>query len=146
MLGPGDARLRAEIKFRPDEEGGIFTVQTPDVDDAALRVQVDTGRGGVLVMQTCLLPPREVPYDLTLELARHRVKTFIVKSEDWEMFDPALAPIAVDRFERARNTFTDALVEVDRLEQGKIANQALVQGLKATDRLAFAHALSLIHI
>ena len=145
MLGPGDARLRAEIKFRPDSEGGIFTVHTPDVDDAALRVQVDTGGRGVLVMQTCLLPPREEPYDLTLELARHRVKTFIVKSEDWEMFDPALAPIAVDRFERARNTFTDALVESNRLKQGKIATQALVEGLKATDRLAFAHADILLH-
>ena len=113
MLGPADARLRAEIKFMPDEVGGVFTCKTEECPDAALRVQVDTGRGGVLLLQTCLLPPREEPYDLVVELARHRVKTFIMKCEEWHMFDPALAPGAVETFESARNTFTDALLDDD---------------------------------
>ena len=145
MLGPNDSRLRAEVKFRPDEHGGLFTARTVDVDDAALRVQVNTGQAGTLVLQTCLLPPREEPYDLTLELARHRVKTFIVKSEDWQMFDPALAPRAVETFEHARHTFTDALLALDPLEQGKLAGKALQDGLRATDRLAHSHADILLH-
>ena len=145
MLGPADTRLRADIKFLPDEFGGMFTCKTEDVPDAAIRVQVDTGRAGILLLQTCLLPPREEPYDLSVELARHRVKTFIVKCEEWQMFDPALAPEAVEAFEAARHTFTDALLITDSLEQGTVAARSLTEGLRATDRLAHAHADILLH-
>ena len=73
MLGPGDTRLRAEIRFRQDPHGGTFVIRTKDVADAALRVQVDVGRAGEIVLQTCLLPPREKPYDLALELAQKHI-------------------------------------------------------------------------
>ena len=145
MLGPGDARIRDEIRFRADEHGGLFLIRTKDVPDAALRVQVDVGRAGELLLQTCLLPPREKPYDLALELARHRVKTFIQKSEDWLMFDPALAPEAVEHFETARHTFTDALIAPDLVSEGRLAADAIDLGLLATDELAAAHAHILLH-
>lgn len=145
MLGPGDARIRAEIRFRADEHGGLFLIRTKDVPDAALRVQVDVGRAGELLLQTCLLPPREKPYDLALELARHRVKTFIQKSEDWLMFDPAFAPDAVEHFETARHAFTDALVAPDLTAEGRLAADAIDLGLLATDELAAAHAHILLH-
>ena len=145
MLGPGDTRLRAEIRFRQDPDGGTFVIRTKDVADAALRVQVDVGRAGEIVLQTCLLPPREKPYDLALELARHRVKTFIQKSEDWLMFDPAFAPDAVDHFETARHAFTDALVASDLAAEGQLAANAIDLGLLATDELADAHAEILLH-
>ena len=145
MLGPGDVRLRAEIRFRQDAHGGTFVIRTKDVADAALRIQVDVGRAGEVILQTCLLPPRERPYDLALELARHRVKTFIQKSEDWLMFDPAYAPDAVGHFETARNTFTDALVARDLAAEGRLAADAIDLGLLATDELADAHAEILLH-
>ena len=96
MLGPSDASMRAEIRFQPEEHGGTFHIRTKEVPDAAFRVQADVGRAGNLVLQTCLLRPREKPYDLALELARHRVKTYIHKCEDWLMFNPGLAPVAGD--------------------------------------------------
>ena len=145
MLGPDNAMLRAEIKFRPDEFGGIFTCKTHEVIDAAFRLQVDTGRAGVLILQTCLLPPREEPYDLAVELARHQIAVFMNKSEDWEMFDPSRAPEAVETFEHARHIFTDSLITQDPQEQGAMAFAALDQGLRATDRLAHAHADILLH-
>ena len=145
MLGPRDSRLRAEIRYRPDDDGGTFFIRTSDVADAALRLQVDVGRAGELVLQTCLLPPREKPYDLALELARHRVKTFIQKSEDWLMFDPDYAPDAVDHFETARHTFTDALVAEDLASEGQLAADAVDLGILATDELADAHADILMH-
>jgi hypothetical protein len=145
MLGPGDARIRAEIRFRAEPHGGLFLIRTKDVPDAALRVQVDVGRAGELLLQTCLLPPREKPYDLALELARHRVKTFIQKSEDWLMFDPAFAPGAVEHFETARHTFTDALVAPTLDAEGRLAANAIDLGLLATDELAAAHAEILLH-
>lgn len=145
MLGPGDTRLRAEIRFRSEPDGGTFVIRTKDVSDAALRIQVDVGRGGELILQTCLLPPREKPYDLGLELARHRVKTFIQKSEDWLMFDPAFAPDAVEHFETARHAFTDALVAHDLEAEGRLAANAIDLGILATDELADAHAEILLH-
>ncbi len=145
MLGPGDSRIRAEIRYRAEPHGGLFLIRTKDVPDAALRVQVDVGRAGELLLQTCLLPPREKPYDLALELARHRVKTFIQKSEDWLMFDPAFAPEAVEHFETARHTFTDALVAPDLAAEGRLAADAIDLGLLATDELATAHANILLH-
>ena len=145
MLGPDNAMLRAEIKFRPDEYGGIFTCKTNEVIDAAFRVQVDAGRAGVLILQTCLLPPREDPYDLAVELARHQIAVFMNKSEDWEMFDPSRAPEAVETFEHARHTFTDSLITQDSQTQGSMAFAALDEGLRATDRLAHGHADILLH-
>ena len=145
MLGPDNTMLRAEIKFRPDEFGGVFTCKTHEVIDAAFRLQVDAGRAGVLILQTCLLPPREDPYDLAVELARHQIAVFMNKSEDWEMFDPSRAPEAVETFEHARHIFTDSLITQDPHQQGAMAFAALDQGLRATDRLAHAHADILLH-
>jgi hypothetical protein len=145
MVGPGDARTRAEIRFRETKHGGVFSCTTKDIPDAALRVQADLGDAGVLMLQTCLLPPREEPYDLSVELARHRIKMFIQKSEDWQMFDPAMAPRAVETFEEARNTFTNALISPDGLECGRLAVKSLIRCMHATDKLAHAHADILLH-
>ncbi|MEE2973046.1 MAG: hypothetical protein VX672_07965, partial [Planctomycetota bacterium] len=145
MLGPGDSRLRAEIRFRSEAHGGIFVIRTKDVADAALRVQVDLGSRGEIILQTCMLPPRDRPYDLALELARHRIKTFIQKSEDWLMFDPAYAPDAVEHFETARHAFTDALVAHEITREGELAADAIQLGMQATDELADAHADILMH-
>lgn len=145
MVGPGDARTRAEIRFLETKHGGLFSCTTKDIPDAALRVQVDLGEAGVLMLQTCLLPPREEPYDLSVELARHRIKTFIQKSEDWQMFDPALAPRAVETFEEARSIFTDALVSPGGVERGELAVKSLIRCMRATDKLAHAHADILLH-
>ncbi|MCP4797710.1 MAG: hypothetical protein GY885_16285, partial [Phycisphaeraceae bacterium] len=145
MLGPGDASMRADIRFQADEQGGTFHIRTKDVPDAAFRIQADIGRAGDLILQTCLLPPREKPYDLALELARHRMKTYIHKCEDWLMFNPGFAPFAAEHFERARDVFTEALVAPDLDAEGLLAASAIDLGMQATDELAMAHADILLH-
>ncbi|RMH12045.1 MAG: hypothetical protein D6695_07795 [Planctomycetota bacterium] len=65
---------------------------------------------GVLTLQTCLLPEREEPYLLSLELARHRLMLFLYKLEDWQLFDLPRDHPVMQLFEQARLTFTDALV------------------------------------
>ena len=145
MLGPSDASMRAEIRFQPEEHGGTFHIRTKEVPDAAFRIQADVGRAGNLILQTCLLRPRKKPYDLALELARHRVKTYINKCEDWLMFNPGLAPSAAEHFERARDAFTDALVAPDLNAGGLLAATAIDLGMQATDELAMAHADILLH-
>ena len=111
---------------------------------------------GVLTLQTCLLPEREEPYLLSLELARHRLMQFLIKLEEWQLFDlPRDHPIMV-LFEQARLTFTDALVaQRHGLGEGaagtaatygyspdanRLALRALWLGIEAGERQALLHA------
>ncbi len=65
---------------------------------------------GRLTLETCLLPERERPYLLSLELARKRLMMFLNCLEEWQLFDlPPESPI-MGLFERARTAFTHALV------------------------------------
>ena len=65
------------------------------------------------MLQTCLLPDREQPYVLSIELARHRIKMFIAKSEEWQMFDLSAEHPAMKLWEEARRLFTEAWISDD---------------------------------
>lgn len=142
-------------------EAGCIVCQTPEAVPAALSLQVPLrsiskveGRAvddlGWLTLRTCLLPPRDRPYLLSLELARHRIMTFLNKLEDWALFDIGGDDPIMEQFELARQTFTRALVarqessesdlggytpEVDRL-----AWQALALAVDAGEQLAIRDA------
>ncbi|MBX3374172.1 MAG: hypothetical protein KF817_10070 [Phycisphaeraceae bacterium] len=96
------------------------------------------------ILQTCLLPPRTAPYNLAVELARHRIKLFIAKCEDWQMFDLVFEGggehPALRLFDEARQALSRAIVEPDPRMAASHALVSLARGLKATDRLAMAHA------
>ncbi|CAN5827791.1 hypothetical protein BH11PLA1_BH11PLA1_01060 [soil metagenome] len=66
--------------------------------------------GGELVLRTCLLPQRNEPYLLTLELARQKVMTLYTKLEEWAFFDRFAEDPALRLIERARAAFTAALL------------------------------------
>ena len=65
---------------------------------------------GTVTLQTCLLPEREKPYLLSLELARHRLMLLLNKLEDWALFDLAPTDPGMVLFEKARKAFTEAVV------------------------------------
>ncbi|MCA9299060.1 MAG: endo-1,4-beta-xylanase, partial [Phycisphaerales bacterium] len=65
---------------------------------------------GNMNLRTCLLPEREAPYLLSLELARHRIMLFLNKLEDWAMFDLGPTDPVMAKFNEARTLFTQALV------------------------------------
>lgn len=68
------------------------------------------GELGNLMVATCLLPERDAPYLLSLELARRRIMMLLNKLEDWGLTElPASDPVMV-QFEYARRAFTEALV------------------------------------
>ncbi|MEM1185777.1 MAG: endo-1,4-beta-xylanase [Planctomycetota bacterium] len=111
---------------------------------------------GVLTLRTCLLPERERPYLLSLELARHRLMLFLNKLEEWQLFDlPPDHPI-LELFEQARLIFTEALVvqrntDTDPAgvpdvshgyspEAHRLATRALWLAVEASERLAIEHA------
>ncbi len=152
MLGPDSVALAGDITF----QAGVIECEKRSRASAALALQWraadPTGRSddpethkpidlGVLTLDTCLLPDSERPYLLSLELARRRIMLFLVKLEEWGLFDlPASDPIIAD-FERARAAFTEALVaghgpDGYTLEQDRLARRALVIAIDAGERLA----------
>ncbi|MFK7884242.1 MAG: endo-1,4-beta-xylanase [Phycisphaerales bacterium] len=65
---------------------------------------------GEVVLQTCLLPERPLPYLLALELARHRMMVILNKLEEWRSFEIASDDPLMILIEFARDAFTQALV------------------------------------
>ena len=141
LLGPEDLALPGRIRFR----NGHIECAAKSGQPLALCLLFDAGPSGNLMLQTCLLPERDEPYLLSLELARHRIKTFIVKSEEWQMFDLAAEHPAMKRWEEARGLFTDAINMNDPLKADRAAQRSLAVAIDSTERLAMSHAEILLH-
>jgi GH35 family endo-1,4-beta-xylanase len=127
------------------DENGLISANTIGHPSFALCLLYDAGKAGRLMLQTSILPPREQPYMLSLELARHRIKSFLDLSENWSLFYLSEDNPAVQRWEEARLIFTKALVTIDDEETGKLARQALELAIDASERLTMAHAQILLH-
>jgi hypothetical protein len=112
--------------------------QQPIIDDIELRPL------GVLTLQTCLLPDREQPYILTLELARHRIMLFMTKLEEWQIFDLPEDAVEMRLLSAAREVFTQALVKASESgateETGRLGLLALWIAIEASERLAIRQA------
>ncbi|MBL0926434.1 MAG: endo-1,4-beta-xylanase [Phycisphaerales bacterium] len=141
LAGKQGEHLPATIEYR----GGVLSCRKASPDAAALSTQYDVGPLGVLTLQTCLLPDRERPYLLDLELARHRIMLILNKLEDWGMSTlPADHPVMA-AFDRARELFTASLVAPHAgdswtVEQARLARQSLCMALEASESLAELHA------
>lgn len=143
-------KVRAERKRRAKaQDDGGMEVTGPETDSPLEPL-------GVLTLQTCLLPERDQPYLLALELARHRLMQFLVKLEEWQLFDLPLDHPIMSLFEQARLTFTDALVAQRHgigegargneatfgysADANRLALRALWVGIEAGEREALLHA------
>jgi len=142
LLGPDDVAVPGEVALKG---GRLECRRGSSTQAAALCVRYDAGSVGTLMLQTCLLPDRAEPYGLSLELARHRIKTFIVKSEEWQMFDLDPEHPAMKLWEEARRLLTLAINMPDPVEADRTARRSLIRGIEATERLAMAHAEVLLH-
>ena len=142
LLGPGELAVPGEISF----DDGHIVCKSRASHTVALCLQYDAGRMGKLMLQTCLLPERKRPYLLSTELARHRIKMFITKSEDWQLFEIDAGHPALKRWKRARSLFSQALNTKDPLEADRAGRRSLIAGIDATERLALAHAEILLHV
>src|SRR5262245_47526396 len=102
LIGPDEQPVRGEVTF----ESGVIHCRKRGSQAVGLCLQYDTGSIGKFMLQTCLLPDRQEPYLLTVELARHRVKMFLAKSEEWVMFDLSAEHPAMKLWEEARQLST----------------------------------------
>lgn len=160
LFGAEDVPVQADIRT-VDLGGGVSVIQCEkrSGESAGISLQFPVaaeapGQGGLVTVQTCLLPERERPYLLSLELARHRLMLVLNKLEDWALFDlPATDP-GMQLFEQARRAFTEALVahaEGSRAaangpgalysqEADKLARRALALGVQAGEALTLTQA------
>ena len=127
LLGPGEVPVPGEISF----QDGHIVCKSRASHTVALCLQHDAGRMGKLMLQTCLLPERKRPYRLSTELARHRIKLFITKSEDWQLFNIDVEHPALKRWKRARSLFSQALNTKDPLEADRVARRSLITGIES---------------
>ncbi|MEO1585506.1 MAG: endo-1,4-beta-xylanase [Planctomycetota bacterium] len=121
---PGDAwHVRDAFMFGPDgipvpaqvrAEAGRIICEKASAEAAGLSIPfaapADQSGDRGLVLATCLLPERDEPYLLSLELARQRIMTLLNKLEDWQLFDLPADDPAFRALEAARLAFTRALV------------------------------------
>lgn len=137
LVGADDIGIRGKVSFA----NGVIECEKKSVGASALVIQVTLPDVGELVMQTCLLPEREEPYLLSLELARHRLMKCISKQEDWDMLDlPADHP-AGGRIAKARQKFIAALGAVERpAEADAMAIESLAASVDASEELALSNA------
>ncbi len=144
LLARDGSPLAGEIKAKPVGEGAeagvLITARWDDPVTAALALTIDLGEVGRIRLQTTLLPPREEPYGLMYELARHRVKAYLAKGEEWGMWDRDAAPEAMARFERARELLGRASTEESPKAMSRLARRSLQVAVDASERLAASHA------
>ncbi len=142
LIGKEDLTVSGAIGF----ESGIITCKKHSGDAAALGVQVDAGANGRLVLQTCLLPDREQPYNLFVELARHRLMLLLNKFEEWALVAlPAEHPVMAG-FEKARGLFTQAIATPhdgtaeSACRMTELARESLLLGIEAGERMTALQA------
>jgi hypothetical protein len=138
LVGSDGNPVRSEIGF----VDGLICCTNRDTGTVAVVLQTDVDQCGRLLLQTCLLPDREEPYLLNLELARHRIMVLYNKLEDWGMFDmPADHPITRG-VEESRKLFIDATCAQgdDPLKADQLAASALVVATRTSEALSLGHA------
>jgi hypothetical protein len=145
LIGKEDLTIQGSIEF----DSGVISCHRSTSEATGIALQIDIPVMGRLTVQTCLLPDAEEPYNLDLELARHRIMLLLNKFEQWSFSDlPADHPIMVG-FEKARELFTKALIArgapgdssvAGKVQQAKLARQSLALGVEASERLAMLAA------
>ena len=138
LIGPDTHALKAAVTF----ERGRICCDKREAGTSALVLQHPCGRLGRLTLQTCLLPERDEPYLLNLELARHRLMVLYTRLEEWSMFElDESHPVKVHAA-AARELFIEAMC-IQRDEPARAAalsQRCLEEGLEGSEELAMAHS------
>lgn len=142
LLGPDDIGIQGDVSVAD----GHIVCEKRSVESAALCLLADLGDRGNVMLQTCLLPERDEPYLLHVELARHRIKTFLVKLEDWQLFELDISHPVLRAFDEARTQFMEAILtaDINPAEADRLGRESLLLGMEAGEKLAMMHADALL--
>lgn len=143
LVGADSNPVRADIAF----EDGLVIVDKHEAGTSALVLQHNCGDLGEVTVQTCLLPERDEPYLLVVELARHRLMTLYNKLEEWSMFELPPEHSVPRRADKARALFLEALSirRDDPAKAAELAQDSLITALDGTEELALAHSELLLN-
>lgn len=136
VVGSESVPMTGQIAFAD----GLLTMSRPDNGASGLALLWDAGPVGSYVLETTRLMPREQPYVLNVELARHRLMKIIQKIEDWGLFDYTKADKLLAQFREAQELFAQALVKLDEpAAAAKLADETLVTAIGLSDELTLFH-------
>lgn len=143
LIGSDNSAMAGDIHF----DKGFVLCEKREQGPAALALQTPVGFCGELTIQTCLLPEREEPYLLSIELARHRLMTLYNKLEEWMLFDVDVEHPVTKRVELANKLFIEALCHqgVDDARADKYATDCLIASIDGSEELALTHAELLLN-
>lgn len=120
---------------------GAFIVCEPEGNRSiGLALLVSVGGDERTVLQTCLLPARPEPYDLSIEIARWAIKQWLERCEAWQMWRPSLSADSAEKWEDARVCFRAALKCDDPVEAERLARKSIAVGIDAAESLTERHA------
>ena len=138
LVGADNNAMRSDIFV---EDGGLIC-EKREHSSAALCLQHDVGACGELTVQTTLLPERDEPYLLSLELARHRMMMLYTKMEEWQLFDLAAEHPAAKRTELAKKLFIETLCQqgTNLSQANKLADDCLIAAIDGSEELVLVNA------
>lgn len=142
VTGPESVPASGRVVF---EKGLLQVFPVPSEEDelgaAGVALLWDAGASGKFLLETTRLLPRETPYILNVELARHRLMRLVHKQEDWNLWDQPAVSEALALVAEAKLTFADALSNLNNpAEASRLADEALGKAIDASEQLATIHA------
>lgn len=143
LIGADGNAVRGSIWF----DQGLIICEKREVGSVALACQHRIPGIGELTVQTCLLPERDEPYVLDLELARHRLMLLYVKQEEWNLFDLDPGHPIIKRAEAAREMFIESLCAQhnDPTRAAAKGQKALAMAIDGSEELALHHSQLLMN-
>lgn len=137
LVGQDGVPARGEITVAD----GAIRCQARTADPLGLSVLWPVEGFGTVQLETTRLPPRQAPYHLLLELARHRLMRITLKREEWGLFDYVGMEEIAAEIDRARQAFVRALQHADDTRAAaRLAGESLTQAMWASERLSRFHA------
>ncbi|MDA1008490.1 MAG: hypothetical protein O2800_05745 [Planctomycetota bacterium] len=145
VLGTDGHPLKSNVRLCPPSSAGdphTLEITTSEEQAVAIRGLFPAGSVGSFVQSTCLLPAGGTGLSLSVEMARGRVRDFLLIGEDWQFFQDPDAQEAMQAFDKARTAFTEAVLAGDASTRRKRAGQAIERGIDSSERLSVSYAES----
>jgi hypothetical protein len=142
VMGPESVPIPGEVRFK----NGLLAAERIDYHPIGIALLWDMGDAGAYHLETTRLPHRETPYNLNVELARHRLMKLMQKWEDWNLFDFPRADKFQQAFRDAQMKLAESLGQLsDPPAAAKTADEALEMGLKLSEEVSLFHGELLLN-
>lgn len=137
LVGADGVAVRGDIRVDGDEI--VCEMRNPEA--AGLSLMWPVPGFGAVQLETTRVPPREKPYHLHVELARHRLMRISVKREEWGLYDYNGMNDVAAQIDRAHELFIASLKLLhDGPASARAADESLALALAASERMCRFHA------